>query len=109
MTDAPAAADRKNLVAHVAPFVAFLLLLGVGGIVKDFASMRTPYWVAAPEYWLYPLQTLICGLMLLFFRPHYDLGAPRKLCVTIAAAVAVFALWISPQAMMGFAPRTSGF
>jgi CAAX prenyl protease-like protein len=66
-------------------------------------------WLAAPEYWLFPVQTLICSAVLIWFWREYDLRAPRKAAFAVALGLVVFALWIAPQQFFGFSPRLTGF
>jgi hypothetical protein len=55
------------------------------------------------------LQTVVCGLLLWRFRRVYAISPPNRWPFGIAVGVAVFALWIFPQAFLGFSPRTVGF
>lgn len=112
--DAPAPAPsntRRSLLAYVGPFALFCLLQALPGFVKPgTTTSATPFWQAAPEFWVYPLQALLCGAMLLFYRREY----PRQsgaagLGFGALIGVVVFVLWIAPQAFLHFAPRTDGF
>jgi CAAX prenyl protease-like protein len=98
--------SRRKLVAYTAPMGLFLLLLAVNSGLKHIGAQ---FWLGSAEYWIYPMQTILCALLLVRFRREYELRAPRKLAFTLALGVAVFALWISPQTFFGFAPRTIGF
>lgn len=84
----------------------FVGLLMLGSLIRNPGG---PSWRAAPEYWLYPIQTVLCGALLFWFWRRYDFGRPRKLVFTIAVAVIVFLLWIAPQQFFGAAPRRTGF
>jgi CAAX prenyl protease-like protein len=98
--------DLRKLLAFALPLGVFLLLLGFTGFLRNEGGGP---WLAAPEYWIYPAQTVICGALLLWFWRDYELRAPRQILLTVLIAFAVFALWISPQAFLGFAPRLDGF
>jgi uncharacterized protein len=98
--------DRRKLVAYAGPMLLFLLLLGLGRAIK---TPGTALWLAAPEYWIYPLQTLLCALLLIYFRRDYDWPRLRQPAFALAIGLLVFLLWIAPQQFLGFAPRVVGF
>lgn len=95
-----------KLVAFTLPMGVFLVLLGVGDAVRNPGGSS---WVAAPEYWIYPLQTVVCGALVVWFWRDYELSGPRMIWFAIVIGVAVFGFWIAPQQFLGFAPRTAGF
>ncbi len=84
----------------------FFSLLTVEGLVRKTAG---PFWLVAPQYWIYPLQTIVCGSLLFWFWDEYELKGPRRLWFASGVAVLVFVLWIGPQQFLGFAPRLAGF
>lgn len=84
-------------------FLGFLALIGL------FHKIDNSIWLTHSEYWVYPLQTLLCGLLLIKFWPAYSIERPRGPIFGLLVGIAVFLLWISPQAFLGFAPRTDGF
>jgi CAAX prenyl protease-like protein len=98
--------DRRQLTAYVLPMALFLISLAAVAALKKIGG---GFWLDSPEYWVYPLQTVGCGALLLWYRKRYELHPIRGLWFTIGAAVVVFALWITPQAFLGFAPRLVGF
>ncbi|HEY2139632.1 MAG TPA: CAAX prenyl protease-related protein, partial [Chthoniobacterales bacterium] len=84
----------------------FLTLLGLA------SALRKPgagLWLAAPEYWIYPAQTLLCGVALAWFWREYHLAAPRKSRIAVGIGLVVFVIWIAPQQFFGSAPRRAGF
>jgi CAAX prenyl protease-like protein len=97
---------RRKLVAFTLPMAVFLLLLALRSLLQDKGGA---FWLAAPESWLYPAQTILCGALLLWFRREYELGAARQIVFTLLVGAGVFCLWISPQAFFGFASRLDGF
>lgn len=97
---------RNGLAAYVLPMAVFIGSLALVGLFKKLGDS---FWLAAPEYWLYPLQTLLCGGLLLWFWRRYEFHPIARPLFVIALAVFVFLLWISPQAFFGFAPRLEGF
>jgi CAAX prenyl protease-like protein len=98
--------ELRTLVAFTLPMAVFLLLLGLSSVLRKAGGA---WWLASPEYWIYPAQTIACGALLLWFWRDYELGAARQLGVALVIALVVFVLWISPQALFGFPPRLDGF
>lgn len=106
MDSQPPATDKRDLAAFVLPMGIFLALLALA------SALRKPgggFWLAAPEYWVFPAQALICGALLVWFWREYDFRAPRQAGFAIAIGLVVFALWIAPQQFLGFPPRLTGF
>lgn len=68
-----------------------------------------PFWRVVPEFWLYPLQTVLCGALLWRFRAFYatKMGLPAAVTALVAGA-AVFGLWVAPQDVFHLAPRVAG-
>jgi CAAX prenyl protease-like protein len=97
------ARSRLALAAYVAPLALFLALLFLN------AALRYLAFAVAPEYWLYPLQTIACAAVLLYFRRAYRLLRPLNLLLTTAIAVAAFLIWISPQLLLHAPARSIGF
>jgi len=96
---------RRKLAAHVVPMLVFIALLALNaGAHKIDNRIWSP-----PEFWIYPLQTLLCAALLIWFRREYELERPRRLGFAAVVAVLVFVLWISPHAFFGAAPRFVGF
>lgn len=95
-----------KLAAYVAPMALFLGTLALVGLLKMSGG---PFWLSAPEYWLYPLQAFACAAVLLWFRRRIDFHRVTRVLFTIAIACLVFVLWVSPQAFLGVAPRLDGF
>ena len=55
--------------AHVGPFAVFLALLGLVPLVGDPAGAC---WRAHPEFWVFPLQTVLRGTLLVCWRSAYE-------------------------------------
>lgn len=95
--------------AYLAPFFAFFAILGLGAGVEHFADGRA-FWVwSEPRYWVYPLQTFLCGGLLIRFWSAYGLKAPEKPLLTAILAVLALVLWIAPQEWLGRPRRWEGF
>jgi uncharacterized protein len=100
------APDKRKLLAYALPMLLFILLLGVSNALKGPGD---GLWLAAPEFWIYPLQTLLCAAVLVYFRRQYEFRRLRRPIFTILVALLVFVLWIAPQQFFGLPPRVVGF
>ncbi len=123
--------DDRTL-AHVMPLVAFMLV--GGGLVMVTGSMESvfrdheylPWWRRYPEQWIYPLQTVIAGGLLLFWWRHYDLKwSTWKVLVGAVLGAIGIGIWLLPtqtyewwglteepegwKKMLGILPRREGF
>lgn len=67
------------------------------------------FFLQHPEYWIYPLQTILCAVCLVWFWKEYDFGGKRGLGFGLVIGLAALAVWISPQWIFGMSPRTEGF
>jgi CAAX prenyl protease-like protein len=99
--------DRRKVLAFTLPMAAFLLLLALAGILKRIGGVTT--FLQSPEYWIYPVQTVLGGALLIWFWRHYDFRAPARLIFALTIAVLVFCIWIAPQAFFGSSPRLAGY
>lgn len=106
------------MLAHVAPLVVFMLLTAAVGLVADPAS--ADWFRRAPEHWVYPVQCVLVGGVLLLFRHHYPFAPWRGLGLAVVLALVGIAAWIAPSMLaapgqpdwyqyLGIVPRTEGF
>jgi CAAX prenyl protease-like protein len=98
--------QMRKLMAFTLPLAVFLLLLGLASLLRKVGGV---FWLAFPEYWIYPAQTIFCGALLVWFRREYELRAPRQILFTLAVALVVFVLWIAPHSFLGLPARLDGF
>lgn len=84
----------------------FITLLGLTASGSRPETLSRYAW---PAYWIYPLQTVICGGVIAWFWRDYDLGRPRKIWFALLIATIVFIIWIAPQQFLGFPSRAVGF
>lgn len=102
--------QRDPYWAHIAPFAAFMLILAVpdlltlvgipvgaisGGDRTSVVSADESVW-AHRQLWLYPLQTLTCLALLVFYRSSYPWKPTSGFVVGAVAGVIGIALWILP-------------
>ena len=98
----PSSPSNRALWAYVGPFGLFCALLGLPGLFHGSGL--------APEFWVYPLQTVLCGAMLFYYRREYPRGfGPGAALWGIVAGIIVFGLWVAPQAVFHASPRLDGF
>lgn len=93
----------------VIPFLVFMLLLLVVQAIDWIFKGHGPLFIAEPQYWVYPAQTVITGALVVIFWRSYRFGSFRRPILTFLIAILVLIIWVSPQAFLGFEPRTSGF
>ena len=95
--------NSRKFIAYAAPFVAFVILFALAPLLRQAG------WFRSPEFWIYPIQTIASGALLVFFWREYQWQRPAKPAFTIAVGILVFVLWIAPQQFLKFAPRLDGF
>ena len=97
-----------SLAAHVGPFFVFLTLLG---LIPLFSDPSGSFWRAHPEFWVFPLQTIVCGALLVWWRRVYEFQpvGTAAIAVGITVGFVAFAAWIAPQWIFGAPPRVDGF
>lgn len=98
--------DKRKLLAYAMPMLVFVLFLGLGSAIKRPGASL---WLSDPEFWIYPLQTLVCAALLLYFRREYEPFGWRRLGFALAIGLLVFILWIAPQQFLHFPARRLGF
>lgn len=82
-------------LAHVVPLAAFMLLGGLTALV-GIDNEELPWWRHSPEHWVYPLQTVVAGLLLIWFRAHYQLAPWRGLPLATALGALGIVVWVLP-------------
>lgn len=100
------APNNRKILAHALPMIVFILLIGLCSALKQPTGSL---WQTAPEFWVYPLQTLLCAALLIFFRREYHFHQLRRPLFVLVLALFVFLLWIAPQQFLHFADRRIGF
>ena len=93
---APLCNLRDNaLVAHVAPLMVFVLFTALPGFFR-IENAALPWYQRGPEHWVYPVQTLACGALLLWWWRNYTLAPWRSLGVAFMFGVIGITVWIAP-------------
>ena len=95
--------QRRQLLAHVVPMFVFLGLLAFSQLLSGRVGLRHP------EFWIYPVQTILCGTLLIWFRRRYEFHRLKNAAFTFLVALVVFLIWIAPQQFFNFPPRIVGY
>lgn len=116
---------RSPAVAHILPLAAFLVLNLIPTAV-GVENRDLPWWRHSPEQWLYPLQTVLVGGLLVLGWRHYTFRPLRGFVLATTLGLVGIVLWCLPawgyQQMVstgqavpkwwewfGIAPREDGF
>jgi len=78
-------------------------------LVQATAGKTDLLLIAKPQYWVFPLQTVVCAAALIFFWKTYDFGSQRVVPLAIGVGLVVFVIWVSPQMIFGQPRRLDGF
>jgi len=104
---------RSNkTAAHVAPLLVFMglmLLTSLPGL--EWKHPSAPWWRQQPQQWVYPLQTVACLAMLIFWWRQYSFR-PLGLRVWgwgVAAGVIGIGAWLLPSWWHGQSGQTIGW
>ena len=102
---------RTILLAYVLPFALFMAGLVV---VTGFRYLGVTHFgglTLDPMYWIYPIQTVVCAAVLLWFWRAYDFSGTTVVNLLMGAGVGVliFGLWIAPQEVFHQPRRMEGF
>lgn len=100
---------KPPLAAYTVPFVIFMLGLALTQGVAALGANSELLLMKKPEFWVYPLQTLLCGAAVVYYWKHYDFGARGGWWLALSGGVLALGIWLSPQLLFGSAPRTEGF
>lgn len=92
---------RKETIARVIPFAAFMVVIGIGEIVSLLSEHMQSIFVQWNVNYLYPVRVIVAGALLWFFRAQYveikflDLRRIWQTLVCFFLGVLVFFVWIS--------------
>ncbi len=86
----------SSTAAHVLPLLLFTLLTSLSGFLR-IENSELPWYVRSPEHWVYPLETLICAVVLFFFRKHYTLAPWRGFGLALMLGMVGIAFWVAPS------------
>lgn len=95
--------------AYLGPFFVFLVFLLLVDVVARLGDGYSHWMLAAPRYWIFPLQTAVCAVLLWRWRQHYTFRPFHGWLTALAIGAGALILWIAPQCWFGAAPRMEGF
>lgn len=109
---AASAGDSSLYRVYVYPlalFLGFNLLFAAANAALKWDHPEAAWWMRAPEMWVYPLQTLVCGWYLWHVRREIPRdGGWGSCCWGAFLGTVGIALWILPYAV-GWIPAEGGF
>lgn len=100
---------RSDRVAYLAPFLVFLAFLFLEGAVKKIGEGYAHWAFSEPRYWIIPLQTLVCSVLLWKLRKRVEFRPFTGFTFATLIGLLALCIWISPQVIFGSPPRTDGF
>ena len=87
----------RTCVYPLAIFMGFTLLLAFGGEAMEWDHPDAAWWQRAPEMWLYPLQTLVCGWWLWRVRNQIQWDWALRPCLAaVLLGLVGIGLWMIP-------------
>lgn len=95
--------------AYLAPFLLFTGLLMVAELVAHFGDGMAAWAISEPIYWVFPLQTILCGVLLAWWWRTYDFAWIRGWWAGLLVGVLALGVWIAPQELFGAERRLGGF
>jgi CAAX prenyl protease-like protein len=97
--------------AFCVPFVLFAVLFAGVWLLDGRFGEDAPIWLREPAFLVYPLQTVIVGGALIYFRKAYKLPAltPLTTALGLVSAALVMAVWLAPHYVFGQPERLEGF
>lgn len=96
---------RSPFVPYIAPFAIFLLFIGLDQLLTG----SVPDGAISPKYWIYPLQTVVCAVVLAIYWKHYFFRPLGLWWMGAVAGIVALAIWISPQVIFNAPARIDGF
>lgn len=100
MTDRITRIRDNKVAACAAPLAVYMLLQALVPLFQ-IENAGLPWHVRAPEHWIYPLQTVVCLLLLGFFWRNYEFRPIRGSGIAVTLALAGILLWFLPSWLYG--------
>jgi len=93
--------ENRNY-AYVVPFAAFMIFNLIYQFVGEamlWEHDHAPWYRHWPEQLFYPIQTILCGLVLAFFWKHYEFRWTSKVWIGVFAGFVGIAFWLLPTVL----------
>lgn len=95
---------KDRTLAYAVPLIAFMVVGGVlqlvtGNVFGSFFREHEllPWWRSDPAQWIYPLQTVVAGVLMIFWWRHYEWEwSTWKVLVGAVMGAIGIGLWILP-------------
>lgn len=106
---------EDRTLAYVVPFAVFMIFNLIYQFVGDamlWEHDRAPWYRHWPDQLFYPIQTVACLGVLVFFWKHYEFQWSRKVWVGVLAGLIGIGFWILPTALydwLGMIGKPDGF
>jgi CAAX prenyl protease-like protein len=95
--------------AYLGPFTLFMVFMALAELVAHLGDGRSAWPFAAPQYWVFPLQTLACAVLMAWWWRRYEFHWRNGIWTGLAMGIFVLAVWVSPQWLPHAERRTEGF
>ena len=91
--------------AHVVPFavfMGFLILLELAAKFIQWAHPAAPWWKPDPALWLYPIQTIVCLVLLIRYWRCFEFNWSLKWsAIGVGFGVVGIGIWLAPTDLYG--------
>ncbi len=97
-------------LGHVVPLFALLALFPLASLVR-VENTDLPWWHSWPEFWVYPLQAVVCLALIAWWWPCYQFRpvTARGLAIGVAGGLLGAVLWLLPDHLGWQNHGTKGF
>lgn len=91
---------EDSLYAYAGPFIMFMTGLALVGFFKQ---KEGTVFQTNPEFWIYPLQTIVCAIGLGLWWKHYDFKPldGKSIGIGILAGLVALGLWLTLRPILG--------
>jgi CAAX prenyl protease-like protein len=95
--------------AFFGPLAVFIGVMMAGQIIGGIFDGRASWALSSPQYWVHPVQIVICGALLFRWWRFYEWRPPTHVFFTVFIGVLAFVLWVSPLAYVveSFRPKSA--
>lgn len=106
---------RTRTLAHVLPFAVFMSFIAIEGFLPWLGKNGLITLQPTTQLYLYPVKTIVVGLLLLYFRKQYheinirQIASPSVLFAAALAGLIVFVLWIRMDWLLPFQKPAQGY